>query len=155
VVQILAQRPADLPKTFRGFPRSLQANSEREAFFRFYRGLWTATTNGHIVHAPDDISVWWTTVEWYRQGKIEEIREKPIPVPLCPPQITHGLTRAQTRDSAVRGERLNAWAMARPLNSTLKLGHELFLPNPFHFIIGLSPFHSMLYSIPYWKGAVK
>jgi hypothetical protein len=31
-------------------------------------------------------------------------------VPLCPPQIPHGLTRA----SAVRGRRLTAWAMARP-----------------------------------------
>jgi hypothetical protein len=27
-------------------------------------------------------------------GKIEELREKPVPVLLCPPQIPHGLTRA-------------------------------------------------------------
>jgi hypothetical protein len=35
-------------------------------------------------------------------------------VPLCPPQISHGLTRDRTRASAVRGRRLTAWAMARP-----------------------------------------
>jgi hypothetical protein len=30
-------------------------------------------------------------------GKIEELGEKPVPIPLCPPQITHGQTRARTR----------------------------------------------------------
>jgi hypothetical protein len=28
-------------------------------------------------------------------------RRKPAPVPLCPPQIPHNLTRAQTRSAAV------------------------------------------------------
>jgi hypothetical protein len=76
--------------------------------------LWNAVTNGHIVHPPGDIWVWRTTVEWYWQGKIEDVREKPIPVSLCPLQIPHGLNRARTRDLAVRGRRLTAWAMARP-----------------------------------------
>jgi hypothetical protein len=35
-------------------------------------------------------------------------------MPLCPPQIPHGLTRDRTRASAVGGRRLSAWAMARP-----------------------------------------
>jgi hypothetical protein len=30
------------------------------------------------------------TVEWYWQGKTEELGEKPVPVPLCPPQIPLG-----------------------------------------------------------------
>jgi hypothetical protein len=51
----------------------------------------------------------------YWQGKTEELGEKPVPVPLCPPQIPHGLTRAWTRASAVRDRRLPTWAMARPL----------------------------------------
>jgi hypothetical protein len=38
----------------------------------------------------------------YCQGKTEELGEKPVPAPLCPPQIPHGLTRARTRASAVR-----------------------------------------------------
>jgi hypothetical protein len=43
----------------------------------------------------------------YRQGKAEELGEKTVLVPLCPPQIPHGLlTRARTRASAVRGRRL-------------------------------------------------
>jgi hypothetical protein len=31
-------------------------------------------------------------------GETEELGAKPIPVPLCPPQISHGLTWARTRD---------------------------------------------------------
>jgi hypothetical protein len=53
-------------------------------------------------------------VEWKWQGKTEVLGEKFVPVPLCPPQIPHGLTRDQTRSSAVGGRRLTAWAMARP-----------------------------------------
>jgi hypothetical protein len=49
----------------------------------------------------------------YLQGKTEELGEKPIPVPLFPPQIPHGLTRPRTRASAVRGRRLTTCAMAR------------------------------------------
>jgi hypothetical protein len=47
-------------------------------------------------------------------GETEELREKPVPVPLCPPQISHGLTQARTRASAVRGRWLTTWAMAWP-----------------------------------------
>jgi hypothetical protein len=36
-------------------------------------------------------------------------------------------------------------------DSTLKLGHDRFLPNPFQFTIQLSPFHSMPCSLSYWK----
>jgi hypothetical protein len=53
-------------------------------------------------------------VEWNWQVKTKELEEKPVPVPLCPPQIPHGLTRDRTRASAVGGRRLTAWAMARP-----------------------------------------
>jgi hypothetical protein len=42
-------------------------------------------------------------------------RRKPAPMPLCPPQIQHNLTRALTRAvMVVGGQRLTAWAMARP-----------------------------------------
>jgi hypothetical protein len=63
--------------------------------------------------SPDDMWVWRTTVDWYWQGKTEELGEKPVPLPLCPPQISSGLTRARSRASAVRGQWLTAWAMAR------------------------------------------
>jgi hypothetical protein len=39
-------------------------------------------------------------VEWNWQRKTEVLGEKPVPVPLCPPQILHGLTRDRTRASA-------------------------------------------------------
>jgi hypothetical protein len=47
-------------------------------------------------------------------GRLKYSGKKPVPVPLCPPQIPHGLTRDRTRASAVRGRRLTAWTMARP-----------------------------------------
>jgi hypothetical protein len=40
--------------------------------------------------------------------KTEELGEKPVLVPLCPPQIPHGQTRDRTRPSAVGGRRLTA-----------------------------------------------
>jgi hypothetical protein len=36
----------------------------------------------------------------------EKLGEKPVLVPLCPPQVPHGLTQARTRDSTDRGRRL-------------------------------------------------
>jgi hypothetical protein len=36
-----------------------------------------------------------------------------MPVPLCPPQIPHGLTLARTRASAVRGRRLTTFGTAK------------------------------------------
>jgi hypothetical protein len=36
-------------------------------------------------------------------------------------------------------------------DSTLKVSHIHFLPNPFQFIIHLSPFHWILYSLIYEK----
>jgi hypothetical protein len=40
-------------------------------------------------------------------------------------------------------------------DSTLQLGHDLLLPNPFQFVINVPPFPSTLYRPSYWKGAVK
>jgi hypothetical protein len=34
--------------------------------------------------------------EWNWEGKTEVLGENPVPVPLCPPQIPHGLSRDQT-----------------------------------------------------------
>jgi hypothetical protein len=48
------------------------------------------------------------------RGKPKYSGKKPVPVPLCPPQIPQGLTWDRTPASAVRGRRLTAWAMARP-----------------------------------------
>jgi hypothetical protein len=58
-------------------------------------------------------------VEWNRQGKTEVLGEKPVPVPLCPPQMPQGLTRDRTCFSALGGRQLTAWAMARPCSITL------------------------------------
>jgi hypothetical protein len=53
-------------------------------------------------------------VEWNWQEKTEVLGEKPVPVPLCPPQIPRGLTRDRIRASGVGRRRLTVWAMARP-----------------------------------------
>jgi hypothetical protein len=42
------------------------------------------------------------------------IRRKPVPVPLCPPQIPHDLNWARTWAAEVGSRWLNAWAMSRP-----------------------------------------
>jgi hypothetical protein len=39
------------------------------------------------------------------RGKPKYSGEKPVPVPLCPPQIPRGLTQDRTRAPAVRGRR--------------------------------------------------
>jgi hypothetical protein len=41
-------------------------------------------------------------------------RRKSAPVPLCPPQIPHHLTRPRTRAATVGSQRVTTWAMARP-----------------------------------------
>jgi hypothetical protein len=48
------------------------------------------------------------------------IRRKPAPVPLCPPQIPHDLTWSRTRAAAVGSRWLTAWAMARRWNRLQK-----------------------------------
>jgi hypothetical protein len=47
-------------------------------------------------------------------GETKEVVDKPVPVPLCPPQIPHGLTWFQTQVCVVRGQWLIARAMAQP-----------------------------------------
>jgi hypothetical protein len=99
--------------------RSFSSFMETEAsFFPLKVGVgqtqaWMPTYVS-ILRIPQMIWVWRATVEWYWQGKTEELGEKPVPVPLCPPQIPHGLTRARNWASAVRGRRLTTWATARP-----------------------------------------
>jgi hypothetical protein len=69
--------------------------------------LLTAATSASIVHPPDDM-----TVDSHGgmifTGETYELIENPVPVPVCPSQIPHGLTRERTRASAVRGRRLTA-----------------------------------------------
>jgi hypothetical protein len=58
---------------------------------------------GQSYHTPHDAVTgeYEALVEWYWQGKPKELGETPIPVPLCTPQMPHGLTRVQTRASAL------------------------------------------------------
>ena len=48
---------------------------------------------------------WWNEID---REKTEVLGEKPVPVPLYPPQIPHELARDRTRASAVGGRRLIA-----------------------------------------------
>jgi hypothetical protein len=59
-------------------PTNSAVNRRTSIYFYGVRlRLWTAATNG-LVHSPDDMS-WGATVEWYWQGKTEELGEK-----ICP-----------------------------------------------------------------------
>jgi len=54
------------------------------------------------------------TCRWrqvWRPGWMLLTGGKPVPVSLCPPQISRGLTRDQSQASAVTGRRLIAWAV--------------------------------------------
>jgi hypothetical protein len=55
------------------------------------------------------------TVEWQWQGKTKELGEKPVTVPLRPPEIPHALPWVRTHAAVVRSRRLTTWAMARPM----------------------------------------
>jgi hypothetical protein len=45
-------------------------------------------------------------VEWYWQGQTQVLTEQPVPVPLCPPQISFRLTSDRTRLLPLTGWRL-------------------------------------------------
>jgi hypothetical protein len=47
---------------------------------------------GPIVHPPCDMSME-SNSEMILTGKARNSREKPVPMPLCSPQIPHGVTR--------------------------------------------------------------
>jgi hypothetical protein len=105
----------------------------------------------NLLRIPQMTWVWRATVEWYIDRVNQKLGNKPVPVPLCP-QVPHGLTRARTRASAVRGRRLTTWAMARPC---CLLQHAHFLP-PHRSIIceiccALPPvLHTPSRSVVYW-----
>jgi hypothetical protein len=57
----------------------------------------------------------------------QSTQRKPAPVPLCPPQIPHDQTRAQTRAATVRCQQLTASAMARPYQGPLETGINILV----------------------------
>jgi hypothetical protein len=70
--------------------------------------LGTATTVWSIVPAPDNSQDDCGATGGMLIGKgNRSTRGKPAPVPLCPPQIPHDLTHAQTRAAAVGSRRLS------------------------------------------------
>jgi hypothetical protein len=76
--------------------------------------LWTAATNGPNVHPPDVMSMD-SHGGMILTGKNRRTRRKKrVPVPLCPSEISHGLTWEWNRVYAMRGWGLTTWAMARP-----------------------------------------
>jgi len=52
-------------------------------------------------------------VEWYLEGKTEEISYKPVSVPLCVPQIPYGYAWDRTCAFIGRNRRLAVWPTAR------------------------------------------
>jgi hypothetical protein len=116
-------------------PQGSQRNKRKYNHRLFFSWRWSGSstqawmpTYVSKLRIPQMIWVWRTTVEWYWQGKTVELGEKPVPVSLCPPHIPHGLNRARTRASVVRGRRITTWAMARAiLGVTTNLGNECTL----------------------------
>jgi hypothetical protein len=66
-------------------------------------------------------------------GENRQLGEKPVPVPLCPPQVSHGLTWDRTQASAVRGRRLMAlhllpYVIARKFQTPCSCLSSFFCP---------------------------
>jgi hypothetical protein len=81
--------------------------------------LWTAATNGHTVHPPDNMSLK-SDGGMILTGKNRRNRRKTCPSATLSTINPHGLTRAWTWARAVRGRRLTAWAMAQLKPGVLK-----------------------------------
>jgi len=78
---------------------------------------------------------WWQTVTW----KVWSTLSKPVPMPLCAPQVPLGPTSGSSRAVAVRDQRLTAWEMARRDNRPRPADHWLYflgtLPRPLDLIL--------------------
>jgi hypothetical protein len=87
-------------------------NASGMIFFSFLRRALQEKLRAHRSLKGYCATLWWkwrvrlvffifssngAPVEWNWQGTTEVLGEKPVPVPLCPPQIPHGLTRDRTR----------------------------------------------------------
>ena len=92
---------------------SLRTASKCEGRLDAWAGNLVSTTGGHdsfssVVdcweHSASAIGGWMGMENW-RYGSD---RGKPVPVPLCPPQIPHGLAWARTTASEVWSRRLTA-----------------------------------------------
>jgi hypothetical protein len=83
------------------FPQSVITTCKQDALLlRWVRlSLWNCTSNGPFVHPPYDTWVnmeqRWNDIDREKQG----LGEKPVPVPLCPPQIPYALPWDRTRSS--------------------------------------------------------
>jgi hypothetical protein len=85
--------------------REVTQGSEEQKVVNLHRSMQYIYT-GLAVHLPD-IKVS-STMELHWRGKTAELGEKPVLVPLCPPQTTYGLTMVRIRATAVRSRRLTA-----------------------------------------------
>jgi hypothetical protein len=70
------------------------------------RCLWTADTNGPVVHSPDGIWAWRAMVLYNIDRRKQKNSEKNLFQCYFVHHIPYGLTRARTHASAVRGRRL-------------------------------------------------
>jgi hypothetical protein len=73
-------------------------------------------------------------VEWYRQRKSEKLVEKPVSVPLCPPQLSDGITRRRFSKQMVfyiQLPLLLVWRMCVVMcSSRSAVGEEQFMVRP-------------------------
>jgi hypothetical protein len=81
---------------------------------------------------PDDIWAWRTIVELHWQRETEGLRKKPVPVPLCPPQIPHRLIKVCIWASTVRGRWLTAWTTTQSSSHILILHIILRFQTMYH-----------------------
>jgi hypothetical protein len=85
-------------------------------------GRFSSFSSFLLSHASVKVDLVWNICGiTHCQRKIEVLGEKSAPVPLCPPQIPHGLVGARTQPSAVRIRRLTARDIVQPLQKKKNL----------------------------------
>jgi hypothetical protein len=66
-----------------------------------------------LAYCTSPVDGWVWSNKWNTWQRSRSTQRKPASMLLCPTQIPHGMTRAQTQTAAVRSRRLTAWATAR------------------------------------------
>jgi len=102
-------------------------SSIHSCLFR-YQMVWLYAVGDRRKAEPGALDEWW-------QKKIEVLREKPVPVPLCSPQIPHKLAWYWPWASEIKDRRITAWTAHSFLTSVPDRG-EWSAPSPGRFNVG-------------------
>jgi hypothetical protein len=77
------------------------AGAERVLLFGRFPGIAFCLPGQSDAWMMVSVERWWSDIDRGKKSKVQ--RQKPVPMPLCPPQVSHGRTWDRTRASAMTG----------------------------------------------------